>query len=114
MNAVKEKPVTQAAQEAAQKQTDICLSERQILNRLRKLEAIEAQIKKLEAEKESLRAEIIGDAQEVMIDNPVYSLQFRQIVSRRFDSKTFSADYPQLYDKYRRPVASSRFTYRFK
>lgn len=113
MNAVLEKPVTQTA-EAAQKAQEVSLSERQILNRLRKLEAVEAQIKALEAQKEALRAEIIGDAQEVMIDNAVYNLSFRQIVSRRFDSKAFSADHPQIYERYKKPVTSSRFTYRFK
>lgn len=111
MNVVAERTdAVQAAQEAA----EVTLSERQIYNRLRKIATIETQVKALEAQKDALRAEIIGDAQEVMIDNPLYNLQFRQIVSRRFDSKKFSADYPQLYEEYRKPSTSTRFTYKFK
>ena len=100
----------QAAQEAAGRS----LTERQIYNRLRKLEAIEAQIDALEKQKAELRAEIIGEAQEVTIDNTLYSVQYRQIVSRRFDSKAFSAAHPKLYEEFKKPSASSRFTYKFK
>lgn len=102
------------AVEAPQKPVEVTLTERQIFNRLKKLEAVEAQIKALEEQKDALRAEIIGDAQEVMIDNPLYSVQYRQIVSRRFDSKAFSAAHPKLYEEFKKPSVSSRFTYKFK
>lgn len=109
-----EAKVIERTAEAAVKTAEVGLTERQIYNRLRKLEAVEAQIKALEAEKASIRAQIIGEAEEVMIDNAMYSLSYKTIISRRFDSKAFSAVHPDLYEAFRSPQASSRFTYKFK
>lgn len=90
------------------------LSNRQVYNRLKKISEIDAQIKELEKEKEALKTQICGDVEGMVIDCTLFSLQFKQVMTKRFDTKAFASAAPDLYEKYRKPSYSMRFTYKLK
>ena len=112
MNATIEKPIT--ATEPKAKAVSPGLTEKQILNRLRKLDAIEAQIKTLEADKQRIRAEILGDAEAVTIDSDVLKLDAGKEAYKRFDSTSFKKDMPDAYERYLVTAFRAKFRYKIK
>lgn len=84
-----------------------------IENRINKLQAIEAQQDELEAQAEALRDEI----KEIMETRGVEELHtknfvvnWKKIVSNRFDTRAFRATMPDLYQQFIRSSSSRRFT----
>ena len=68
------------------------MSERMIVNRVKKLKALEAQQKEIEAQIEALKDEIKADMQERGVEQQVagdFLIRWTTVVSSRFDSKTF-------------------------
>lgn len=86
------------------------MTERQIINRVKKIKALEAQKKALEEQIDSLKAEI----QEEMKDQEVlaagdYTIHWTTATSNRLDSKGLKATFPDIYKQFTKQTASRRF-----
>ena len=91
------------------------MTEKMIDNRIRKSDALDAQIKALEAEKKALEQEVkdyMGDTEEVI--TKTYIVKWTKYSSNKFDSKAFQKDRPKVYEKYLKPIESRRFSYKEK
>ncbi|GKH34913.1 hypothetical protein MCI89_04520 [Muricomes sp. OA1] len=89
------------------------MTERMIVNRVRKLKELEAQQKKIEEQIEALKAEIKADMQRKDLEEQKagdYMVRFTTVISNRFDGKAFKADHAKLYDQYMRTTESRRFS----
>lgn len=83
--------------------------------RLRKLEAIEAQIKEMEKAAEAVRDELKADLEskgleEVKTANGCV-VRWRTVNSDRFDVKSFHEAHPDLYTEFTKLSKSTRFSY---
>ncbi|CUO05428.1 hypothetical protein EAI89_05485 [Eubacterium sp. am_0171] len=89
------------------------MTERMIVNRVRKLKELEAQQKEIEEQIEALKAEIKADMQRKDLEEQKagdYMVRFTTVISNRFDGKAFKADHAKLYDQYIRTTESRRFS----
>ncbi|MEE0202003.1 MAG: hypothetical protein U0I51_15860 [Muricomes sp.] len=89
------------------------MTERMIVNRVRKLKELEAQQKEIEEQIEALKAEIKADMQRKNLEEQRagnYTVRFTTVISNRFDGKAFKADHAKLYDQYMRATESRRFS----
>ena len=89
------------------------MTERMIENRVKKLQAIEAQQKELEAQANAIRAERKADLEEKGVDElktKNFILRWKEIISNRLDSKALKAALPDVYGQFCRTSASRRFT----
>ena len=89
------------------------MGERAIENRIKKLKEIERQQAELEAQAAKIREEIKADMKakgESEIHIGSFSVRMKEIITNRFDSKTFKAEHKRLYDAYTRQQSSIRFT----
>ncbi|MDU7706296.1 MAG: hypothetical protein E7J94_03370 [Clostridium sp.] len=89
------------------------MTERMIVNRVRKLKELEAQQKEIEEQIEALKAEIKADMQRKDLEEQKagdYTVRFTTVISNRFDGKAFKADHSKLYDQYMRATESRRFS----
>lgn len=67
-----------------------------------------------EAELESLKKIAINRMEERGIDelkSDEHKATYRIVVSNRFDSKAFKADYADLYESYKKSSSTKRFTF---
>ena len=90
------------------------MTERQIENRIKKLQAIEAQQKELEQQAEALKAEIKADLeekglQELKTKNG-FIIRWKEIISSRLDGKALKASFPDIYSQFVKQTSSRRFT----
>ena len=90
------------------------LTDRQILNRLKKLQDAEQRKKDAEREIEALRAEIIGDAERLDINADAFAVKYTLVTSARIDSKRLKEERPDIYAEYTKEITSARFTYKIK
>lgn len=89
------------------------MTERMIENRIKKLQALEEQKKKLEAQINSLQEEIKKDMEskgKEEMQAGIFIIRFTSVLSNRFDTKGFKEKYAELYKEYTKQVASRRFT----
>lgn len=89
------------------------MTERQIENRIKKLQAIEAQQKVLEEQAETLKAEIKADMESKGLDEletKNFIIRWKEIISNRLDGKALKAALPEIYNQYCKVSASRRFT----
>ena len=89
------------------------MGERAIENRINKLQELETQIASLEAQAEKLRDEIKADMEAKGVDEiktKSHTIRWKEIVSNKFDTKTFKKDYETLYNHFLRKSVSKRFT----
>lgn len=89
------------------------MTERQIENRIKKLQAIEAQQKALEKEAEALKTEIKADLEAKGIDEiktASFVVKWKEIISNRLDGKALKDALPEIYNQYCKKSASRRFT----
>lgn len=89
------------------------MSERMIENRIKKLQAIEAQQKDLEAQAEAIRAELKATMEEKGLDElqtKNFVIRWKEIISSRLDGKALKAALPEIYNQYCKSSASRRFT----
>lgn len=89
------------------------MTDRQLKNRIEKLDAIAEQQKSLEAQAEAIRNEIKADMEEKGEDEiSVFGriIRWKEIVSNRLDGKALKAALPEIYSQYCRPTSSRRFT----
>ena len=89
------------------------MTNKQIDNRVMKLQAIEAKQKELEDQAEAIRAEIKADLESKGEDEHNtgnFIIRWKEIVSRRLDSKALKAALPDVFTAYTRESVSRRFT----
>lgn len=90
------------------------LTDRQVANRVSKWAALDAEIKRLKAEQDALRAELTAGGRAVDIDGPGYVLKLTYYPEARFNSTAFKKAYPDIYEEFRQEATRSRFTARVK
>lgn len=89
------------------------MTEKQIENRIKKLQAIEAQQKTLEEQAEAIRTELKQELEgkglnEMKTKN--FMIRWKEIVSNRLDGKALKASFPDIYNQFCRQSSSRRFT----
>ena len=89
------------------------LTNKQLDNRVNKLRAIEAQQKELEAQAEAIRAELKADLEskgEDEHDTGAFVIRWKEIVSRRLDSRALKAALPDVFAAYSKESSTRRFS----
>ena len=89
------------------------MTNKQLDNRVKKLRAIEAQQKELEAQAEAIRSELKADLEERgedEHDTGSFVIRWKEIISRRLDGKALKAALPDVFAAYSRESTSRRFT----
>lgn len=89
------------------------MSERQMINRVKKLKALEAQQKELESQIEKLKEEIKADMDAKGIEQQQagdFLVRWTMVVANRFDTRAFQKEHENLYTQYMKQTTSRRFT----
>lgn len=89
------------------------MTEKMIENRVKKLQAIEAQQKELEARAEAIRAELKADMEGKGIDELKtrnFLIRWKEIISNRLDGKALKAALPDVYGQFCKTSTSRRFS----
>lgn len=89
----------------------MCYTARQYDSRAKKLMELESLKRDIQKQIEAIEADIkadMGATQEVLTGR--YRITWQVIVSNRFDPKAFQEDHGKLYDRYKRPTETRRFT----
>lgn len=89
------------------------MSERMILNRIRKLMELEEQMKSLQQQADKLKEEIKADMEakkqvEMKVGNHV--VRFKTVLTNRLDSKSLQSSLPDVYKQFVKQTESRRFT----
>ena len=91
----------------------MCYTNRQIDNRMRKLQELEAAKKELENQISAIKEDIQTDMADMEIrETDHFIIRWSTVVTNRFDSKRFKEKHPEMYKDYLKPSQSRRFTYR--
>lgn len=90
------------------------LTDRQIDNRAKKLEALEAEIKALEEQAEAVKNELKAELEEQKTEElktlSGFVIRWKLIKGSRFDSKALKASYPDIFKAFNVQTESKRFT----
>ena len=89
------------------------MTDRQINNRIIRLQDIEAQMKELEAQAEAIRDELKADLESKGEDEQHTGssvIRWKEIITCRLDSKALKAALPDVFAAYSRESTSRRFT----
>ena len=89
------------------------MTNKQLDNRVKKLQSIEAQMKELEGQADAIRAEIKADLEskgEDEHDTGSFMIRWKEIISRRIDTKALKAALPDVFAAYSRESTSRRLT----
>ena len=89
------------------------MTEKQIENRIKKLQIIEAKQKELEDQADALKAEIKADMESKGLDEletKNFVIRWKEVISNRLDGKALKAALPEIYSQYCKASASRRFT----
>ena len=87
------------------------MSEKQIINRIKKLRELESQKASLEKQISKIKAEIqadMKDTEELRAGN--YLVRWTSTTSYRLDTAAFKKAYPELYERFKKPFAARRFS----
>lgn len=87
------------------------LTDRQIDNRLAKLEALEAEIKSLKAAADDLKQEIINGLPADHHATKRYKVNYSTFSRSTIDSKALKAELPEIAQKYAKTSVQTRFSY---
>lgn len=88
------------------------LTMKQIENRIKKIEELEAQKKAIEEQISSLKAEVQEQMQDTeTMETAHYTIRWTKVTSERFDSKSFKSKHAELFSEYVKSVESRRFSY---
>lgn len=71
---------------------------------LKELEALVA------SQEEAIKNQMIADGKTEFIGTE-HKATYKEVVSNRFDSKAFKADHADMYEAYKKPSTSMRFTF---
>lgn len=86
---------------------------RALNNRVKKNKELERQKAELEKAIEELKAEIKAEMESKDVkelNTGLYVIRFKEVITNRFDSKTFKMDYTELYNEYLKAAVSKRFS----
>lgn len=89
------------------------MTNKQLDNRVKKLQGIEARMKELESQADAIRAEIKADLEskgEDEHDTGSFIIRWKEIISRRLDSKALKAALPDVFAAYSTESSSRRFS----
>lgn len=89
------------------------MTDRQIKNRIQRLQELEQQIKELEMAADDLRTEIkvtMEDRQTDEIRTGGFIVRWKEIVSRRLDGTALKKALPDVWQTYSKETCSKRFT----
>lgn len=89
------------------------MTDKMLDNRVKKIQTLEAQIKELEKEADAIRAEIKADMEakgEDEHNTGNFVLRWKEIISRKLDSKALKAALPDVFDAFSKESVSRRFT----
>ena len=89
------------------------MTDRQLKNRLQRLQDLEQQIKTLEASADDLRAEIkatMEDRQTDELQVTGFIVRWKEVLSRRLDSTALKKALPDVWQTYSKESISKRFT----
>lgn len=89
------------------------MTEKQIENRVKKLQAIEAQQKALEEQAEAIKTELRADLESKGVDELKtrnFLIRWKEIVSNRLDGKALKAALPDVYSQFTKQTSCRRFT----
>lgn len=89
------------------------MTDKMLDNRVKKIQTLEAQIKELEKEADAIRAEIKADMEakgEDEYNTGNFILRWKEIISRKLDSKALKAALPDVFDAFSKESVSRRFT----
>lgn len=89
------------------------MGERALENRIRKIKELERQQEELAGQIDKIKAEIKAymqekGAEEVHAGN--FIVRLKEVITSRFDSKSFKAQYNALYEAYTKPQSTMRLT----
>ena len=89
------------------------MGERAFENRIKKLKELEEQKKGIEDQIDKIKAEVKADMQakgkdEIEAGN--FIVRLKEVISSRFDTKSFAKDHKSLYEAYTRSQSTLRFT----
>jgi len=89
------------------------MTDRQVKNRVQRLQELELQIKELQAVADGLETEIkaemeIRETDELQVTG--FIVRWKTILSKRLDSKALKAALPDVYQMYQKETSSRRFT----
>jgi predicted phage-related endonuclease len=89
------------------------MGNRALENRIKKLKEIEQQQKELEQQaqelKEEIKADMIAKGKEEITAGG-FIVRLKEVITKRFDSKSFAQNYKELYEAYTKPQSYTRFT----
>lgn len=87
------------------------LTDRQIDNRMKRIQDLDAEIKRLQAERDELKdqvaAAVTGER-----STAHFTVRNQEVTSQKFDSRAFKSDHPKMYADYCKAATSFRFTYK--
>jgi len=90
------------------------MTDRQIENRIKKIQELEAQQKELDAKIDAIKAEIKADMTEKSVDEITtangFVIRWKEIVSNKLDSKELKKALPEIYKQFVRMSSCRRFT----
>ena len=89
------------------------MTEKMIENRIKKLQAIEAQQKELDVAADAIRAELKADLEEKGLQElktKNFIVRWKEIVSSRLDGKALKAALPDVYSQFCKASTSRRFS----
>ncbi|MBR3560942.1 MAG: hypothetical protein IKN81_05360 [Oscillospiraceae bacterium] len=89
------------------------MTDKQLNNRIAKLQGIEAQMKELEDAAEKIRTEIKADLEakgEDEHNTGSFIIRWKEIISRRLDSKALKAALPDVFTAYSKESSTRRFS----
>ena len=89
------------------------MGNRALENRIKRLQAIEAQQKELDQQAEAIKMEIRA-AMEAQGTDELHTgnfiIRWKEIISNRLDSKSLKATFPDIYSQFAKETASKRFS----
>lgn len=89
------------------------MTNKQLDNRIKKLQGLEAQVKELEAQAEAIRAELKADLESKGEDEHntgSFIIRWKEIITSRLDSKALKNALPDVFNAYSRESRSRRFS----
>ena len=89
------------------------MTEKMIENRIKKLQAIEAQQKGLDTAADAIRAELKADLEEKGLQElktKNFIVRWKEIVSSRLDGKALKAALPDVYSQFCKASTTRRFS----
>lgn len=89
------------------------MTDKMIDNRVKKIQSVEAQVKELEAQAESIRAELKADLEGKNLEEyntGCFIVRWKEVITARLDTKALKNALPDVVASFTRESRSRRFT----